>query len=84
MTKRFHKCGDECDIHNDIVADSKKRNELKKASIKPKTISEKPDRWISSSSEIVRLSKEVKNDDSFVALQHCIKILECVKRDHGL
>jgi hypothetical protein len=84
MTKRFHKCGEECEVHNTIVADSKKRSTPKKASPKPKTVSEKPDRWTSSSSEIVRLSREVKNEDSFVALQHCIKILEGVKRDHGI
>jgi len=95
MTKRHHRCDDEhCEVHRELTESIKKKTKPKTKKtvkkIKPEIVNvytnKKPntnDRYTKSVEEIKKLVDIVKNEDSFVALQHCIKILEGIKRDHG-
>jgi hypothetical protein len=81
MTKRHHKCDDEhCSVHKALTDDVKKKLAKKQ---KPKVVKIQQDRWTDSINDISQIITIVKNEDSFVALQHCIKILEGIKKDHG-
>jgi len=82
MTKSFHKCDDEsCSTHRALTDDVKKKLASKKR--KPKVVKIQQDRWTNSINDISQIITIVKNEDSFVALQHCVKILEGIKKDHG-
>ena len=93
MTKRHHRCDDEhCEVHRELTEKIKKKTKpkVKKTvkKIKPEIVNiytnkKSNDRYTKSVDEIKRLVDIVKNEDSFVALQHCIKILEGIKKDHG-
>ena len=98
MTKRHHKCDDEsCSVHKALTDDVKKKladKNRKPSAASPKVINKiikeqlkvvkiQQDRWTNSINDISQIITIVKNEDSFVALQHCIKILEGIKKDHG-
>ena len=96
MTKKHHRCDDEhCEVHRELTERIKKKTKPKTKKtvkkIKPEVVNvytSKPksgvtDRYTKSVDDIKELVDVVKNEDSFVALQHCIKILEGIKRDHG-